>query len=75
MAEVGEKVRIVEGWARGQVAEVVSAEPRYLELKMADGSISVFPPWRVEALGECRDPVAQSVERRIRRVKQIGGAL
>lgn len=73
MAEVGERVRISRGWAKGQKAEVMYADPRYLELRMEDGSVSVFPPWRVEDLG--RDPVRSSVRRRIEKVKQFGGAL
>lgn len=74
MIGIGEKVRITDGWAEGQTAEVVESDLRYLDLEMNDGTIACYPPWRVRALGT-RCPVKEATDRRFRRWRARGGVL
>lgn len=69
---VGEKVRITEGRACGEIAEVVESDPRFLELKMNGGEHSLFPLWRVTPLGQ-RNRVREATTRRVKRWKERGG--
>lgn len=71
---VGEKVRITEGWAEGQIAKVAESDPRYLVLKMNGGEHSIFPLWRVTPLGQ-RNRVKEATDRRFRRWKSRGGGV
>lgn len=74
MIAVGERVRITDGWARGKTALVVKSEDRFVDLEMPDGVITVYAPWRVQALGQ-RNPVRESTDRRMRKWRARGGVL